>query len=190
MRNAFNGIATDEECFNAELGGGVHLDNFGYVELFKQCAQAIKEKCGGSTFVDLGGGMGAYSLNMKRLGYDVTYIDASKHHFDYVKARNAADTYHIGDFTKTTFTQDIAGFIEVAEHIEDERLLPFLKDFLKTDWLHFSSTPERNGNDKNWGHINIKPTDTWISTIESSGWTLVDCIAMPTAWSLLFKRNK
>lgn len=190
MKNAFNGTATDQEMFEYEHEIGVHLDNPQYVELFEQTARWIKEKCGGKSFVDIGGGVGAYSLNMKRLGYEVTYIDASKQHIDYVKARGVADYYYHVDINEVVYTQDIAALIEVAEHIEDEHLIELFAHCIKTDWLHFSSTPHTSDIDDKIGHVNIKPTDQWIKIIELSGWSLAGRTELPNTWSLLFKRNK
>ena len=62
--NAFNGTMTDEQCFNHELSIGVDLDNETYTNLFKQTAKEILEITGAKTFLDCGGGVGAYTQAM------------------------------------------------------------------------------------------------------------------------------
>lgn len=191
--NAFNGTMTDEQCFNHELSIGVDLDNDTYVNLFKQTAKEILEITQAKTFLDCGGGVGAYTKSMLEQGLDCTYVDLSKIHGEYVSKRlvkNENQTLHIyiKDFTTQKFKMfDLVASIEVMEHIEDDKLKPFLKN-IKCKYFHFSSTPNKTDFDDAWGHINIKSEEEWIALFNECGFTLDRKISLPTSWSLLFKK--
>jgi 2-polyprenyl-3-methyl-5-hydroxy-6-metoxy-1,4-benzoquinol methylase len=192
--NAFVGTLNDKDCFNTELNAGIHLDNESYMELFKQTAQEIVKITGAKTFLDCGGGMGAYTLAMLEMGADCTYVDLNQHHVEYVGKRlkpiHDAQTLLIyqNDFTACTFKKfDVVASIEVMEHIPDAMLIPFLKN-IKCDYFHFSSTPHTTDYDEEWGHINIKQEDEWIELFTKCGFTLHSKVGQPTPWSLIFTK--
>lgn len=193
MKNAFNGTMNDEDCFNHELSLGIDLDNDSYVNLFNQTAKAIVSITGAKTFLDCGGGMGAYTKAMLEQGLNCTYVDLSKLHGEYVTRKitrndNTTLQVFIKDFTTTKWkTFDLVASIEVMEHIEDEKLIPFLTN-IKCKYFHFSSTPNKTDFDEAWGHINIKSEDEWIALFEKCGFKLDRKMSLPTSWSLLFKR--
>ena len=142
--NAFGGTLNDQDCFDTELNAGIHLDNESYVNLFKQTAEEIVKITGAKTFLDCGGGMGAYTKAMLEQGLDCTYVDLNQHHVEYVGKRlkpihdaQTLNIYH-NDFTACTFKKfDLVASIEVMEHIPDAQLIPFLTK-LKCDYFHFS----------------------------------------------------
>ena len=191
--NAFNGTMNDEQCFNHELSLGVDLDNDSYVNLFQQTAKEIVSITGAKTFLDCGGGMGAYTKAMLEQGLDCTYVDLSKLHGEYVSKRlvkQGEQTLHIyiKDFTTTKWkTFDLVASIEVMEHIEDDKLISFLTN-LNCKYFHFSSTPNKTDFDEAWGHINIKSEDEWIALFEQCGFKLDRKMSLPTSWSLLFAK--
>jgi 2-polyprenyl-3-methyl-5-hydroxy-6-metoxy-1,4-benzoquinol methylase len=193
MKNAFNGTMNDEDCFNHELSLGIDLDNDSYVNLFNQTAKEIVTITGAKTFLDCGGGMGAYTKAMLEQGLNCTYVDLSKLHGEYVTKRlvkQDAQTLHIyiKDFTTQKWkTFDLVASIEVMEHIEDEKLIPFLTN-LKCKYFHFSSTPNKTHFDEKWGHINIKSEEEWIALFEQCGYKLDRKMSLPTTWSLLFTK--
>jgi 2-polyprenyl-3-methyl-5-hydroxy-6-metoxy-1,4-benzoquinol methylase len=95
---------------------------------------------------------------------------------------------YIKDFTTQKFkTFDLVACIEVMEHIEDVKLIPFLKN-IKCKYFHFSSTPNVTDFDKEWGHINIKSEEQWIELFETCGFKLERKLNLPTTWSLLFTK--
>jgi 2-polyprenyl-3-methyl-5-hydroxy-6-metoxy-1,4-benzoquinol methylase len=193
MKNAFNGTMNDEDCFNHELSLGIDLDNDSYVNLFNQTAKEIVSITGAKTFLDCGGGMGAYTKAMLEQGLNCTYVDLSKLHGEYVTKRlvkQDVQTLHIyiKDFTTQKWkTFDLVASIEVMEHIEDEKLIPFLTN-LKCKYFHFSSTPNKTDFDEKWGHINIKSEEEWIALFEQCGYKLDRKMSLPTTWSLLFTK--
>ena len=192
--NAFGGTLNDQDCFDTELNAGIHLDNESYVNLFKQTAEEIVKITGAKTFLDCGGGMGAYTKAMLEQGLDCTYVDLNQHHVEYVGKRlkpihdaQTLNIYH-NDFTACTFKKfDLVASIEVMEHIPDAQLIPFLTN-LQCDYFHFSSTPHTTDYDKEWGHINIKTEQRWINLFEKCGFTPYQRIGQPTSWSLLFTK--
>lgn len=192
--NAFGGTWDDEKCFNHEHSLGINLDNESYVNLFRETAKEIMRITNAKTFLDCGGGMGAYTFAMIEQGANCTYVDLNKHHVDYVGKRlkpihdaQTLKVYH-KDFTASTFKKfDVVASIEVMEHIEDKHLISFLTK-LKCNYFHFSSTPNTTDYDEEWGHINIKQEHEWIELFEKCGFTLHSKISYPTSWSLLFTR--
>lgn len=192
--NAFGGTLNDQDCFDTELNAGIHLDNDSYVNLFKQTAEEIVKTTGAKTFLDCGGGMGAYTKAMLEQGLDCTYVDLNQHHVEYVGKRlkpiHDAQTLLIyaKDFTKQTFKKfDLVASIEVMEHIPDAQLIPFLTK-LKCDYFHFSSTPHTTDYDAEWGHINIKSEEEWVALFEKCGFIFWQRLSHPTSWSLLFTK--
>ena len=192
--NAFGGTLDDQKCFNHENDLGINLDNESYVNLFRQTAKEIVKITGAKTFLDCGGGMGAYTKAMLEEGLDCTYVDLNEHHIKYVRKRlkplndqQSLDIYD-DDFTACVFKKfDLVASIEVMEHIPDAQLIPFLTK-LKCDYFHFSSTPHTTDYDKEWGHINIKTEQRWINLFEKCGFTPYQRIGQPTSWSLLFTK--
>ena len=185
--NSFNGNWEDHECFIWEMKNGIHLENRHFVDMYTLVASQICELVNPRDFTDLGGGVGAYSRAMKYRGIHTVYYDANIHHLEYANNHNVADRYFFADFTKQQIEGDLVACIEVMEHIEDERLEPFLKR-LNCNFFHFSSTPHTNPMDADWGHINIKQEHEWIELFEKCGFTFVQKLDRPTNWSLLFSK--
>ena len=191
--NAFNGTMTDKECFDHELSIGVDLDNQTYTELFKSTAKEILQITGAKTFLDCGGGVGAYTQAMLEHNVECTYVDLSKIHGEYVTRKitrndNSTLQVFIKDFTTQQWkTFDLVASIEVMEHIPDAKLIPFLAN-LKCKYFHFSSTPHTTDYDAEWGHINIKSEEEWVALFEKCGFKFDRAISLPTSWSLLFTK--
>ena len=191
--NAFNGTMTDKECFDHELSIGVDLDNQTYTELFKSTAKEILQITGAKTFLDCGGGVGAYTQAMLEHNVECTYVDLSKIHGEYVTRKitrndNSTLQVFIKDFTTQQWkTFDLVASIEVMEHIPDEKLIPFLTN-LKCKYFHFSSTPDKTDFDEKWGHINIKSEEEWVALFEKCGFIFWQRLSYPTSWSLLFTK--
>lgn len=183
--NSFGGTWDDEKCFTKEIEWNIHLDSKEYVQLFDATANMIKEIITPISFVDLGGGMGGYTQAM--LPIPTTYYDCNKFHHKYVTERLSDANCILGDFTKETIEADLIACIEVMEHIEDKKLIPFLKK-VKCKYFHFSSTPNTTDFDSEWGHINIKTESEWIALFESCGFKFDRKLTLPTPWSLLFTK--
>ncbi len=185
--NSFNGNWNDRTCFEWEMANGITLENPGFVRMYEATAKVISELIPFEKFTDLGGGVGAYSKAMRDIGKEVHYYDANIHHHEYASERRVANRYHYGDFTNMKITGDLIAMIEVAEHIADEKLIPFLTR-VECNYFHFSSTPLTNKMDADWGHINIKQEPEWIALFESCGFKFLQKVQYPTYWSLLFTK--
>lgn len=186
--NAFNGTMTDEECFSHEQSIGVNLENDSYVELFRSTAKEILSITKAKSFIDLGGGVGAYTKAMLEQGVECTYYDLSKIQHKYASERLGLKEMYCDDFTTKKLPKvDLMASIEVMEHIEDAKLIPFLKS-AQCNYFHFSSTPERTDFDEQWGHINIKSESEWIELFTKCGLKFEQKISLPTTWSLLFSK--
>ena len=185
--NSFNGNWNDAKCFEWEMAKGISLENPGFVKLYEATAKTIADLIPFEKFTDLGGGVGAYSKAMRGLGKQVEYYDGNIHHHEYASERRAANTYHYGDFTKMIIRGDLVAMIEVAEHINDNDLIPFLTR-VECNYFHFSSTPHPHKMDADWGHINIKQEPEWIALFESCGFKFLQKVQVPTYWSLLFTK--
>jgi 2-polyprenyl-3-methyl-5-hydroxy-6-metoxy-1,4-benzoquinol methylase len=185
--NSFNGNWNDRTCFEWEMANGIKLENPGFVRMYEATAKVISELIPFEKFTDLGGGVGAYSKAMRDIGKEVHYYDANIHHHEYASERRAANRYHYGDFTNMKITGDLVAMIEVAEHISDEKLIPFLTR-VECNYFHFSSTPHTNKMDADWGHINIKSEWEWIDLFKSCGFKFMQKVEVPTYWSLLFTK--
>jgi 2-polyprenyl-3-methyl-5-hydroxy-6-metoxy-1,4-benzoquinol methylase len=170
--NSFGGTWNNQQCFDYEMRNGIHLDNLSFVNMYEDVVNEITTLLDIRTHTDLGGGVGAYCLAMKKKGIKTIYYDLNEHHYEYAHERNVADEYHICDFTTKKIKADFVSCIEVMEHIEDDKLKPFLAN-LKCNYFHFSSTPHYSNFDKEWGHINIKPVAHWVDLFEQCGFTLL-----------------
>lgn len=185
--NSFGGSWDDKKCFNKELEWNIHLDDMGYVNLFKSTAEYIIPMCHPKEFVDLGGGMGGYSLAMRDKGVSVRYYDQNKFHYEYYVDRVLNTIAYNCDFTEEKIQGDLVASIEVFEHIPDSKLIPFLMD-LQCNYFHFSSTPNTSELDKEWGHINIKNRHQWIDLFQLCGFRFERDLMMPTPWAMLFSK--
>jgi hypothetical protein len=58
------------------------------------------------------------------------------------------------------------------------------------NYFHFSSTPNTETWDAEWGHINIKQEPAWIKFFAQHNYELISKIMVPTSWALLFKKTK
>lgn len=185
--NSFGGNWNDAQCFQWELANGISLENEGFVNLYTATAKTIADIVQFNKFTDLGGGVGAYSKAMRELGKEVHYYDGNIHHHEYASEHKVANVYHYGDFTKMVIRGDLVAMIEVAEHIHDAQLVPFLQR-VECNYFHFSSTPHTHKMDADWGHINLKQEHEWIALFELCGFELLQKMQLPTMWSLLFKK--
>jgi len=185
--NSFNGNWNDAKCFQWEMDNGITLENVGFVKLYEATAKTIADLIPFEKFTDLGGGVGAYSKAMRDIGKQVEYYDGNILHHEYASERRVANRYYYGDFTKMIIRGDLVAMIEVAEHINDNDLIPFLTK-VECNYFHFSSTPHTNKMDADWGHINIKSEWEWVDLFKSCGFKFMQKVEVPTYWSLIFTK--
>jgi hypothetical protein len=185
-RNSFNGTWNDAKCFEHEMKLSINMDNEGYVSMFENTAKKIREITNAKSFTDCGGGMGVYAYANRDILNK--YYDLSPLHCEYASKYIPKEKIIQGDFTTLKIDEkELVSSIEVMEHIEDEKLIPFLKN-LECKYFHFSSTPHKTDFDIEWGHINIKQENEWIKLFEDCGFKYHSNVDLPTSWSLLFSK--
>jgi hypothetical protein len=195
---------TDKEFFDWEIEHGLYPggSNKGFYEVHEKLAKFILEFHAGyiDTHLDLGGGNSPLTYILQEYGIEATLCELNQYSID-LQEKYGVKRWIKEDFTQAKFTfeqkYDFITSIEVFEHIEDEKLLPFIADLAnQCKYFLFSSTPHKDTPefDEQWGHVNIKLTIEWINLFEKNGFELMkketeylqnNCI--PTTWTLMFK---
>ncbi len=190
------GSYTDEQFFNHEMETGVRYENIGYRNLMSNCAKKIIEVTGSSSFLEIGFGTGVLLKELSTQSIITHGIDPMKVHYSYVKKLFpdlATSIYQVGieDFYPTQ-AYDCIVSVEVFEHIEDDLLIPNLKritDYCK--YFVFTSTPHIDPEfDEQWGHVNIKSKEEWVSIFEYCGMSYERDFPYPVDWGLLFVNDE
>jgi 2-polyprenyl-3-methyl-5-hydroxy-6-metoxy-1,4-benzoquinol methylase len=190
VENSSGGTLNDADFLKYEIQSGVSLENPAYIKLFEDTLREVTAVYDFASFCDLGSGVGAFPQVVALSGREAVAYDANRHHYDYFRKHGSNEVaYRVQDFTKGIIGQfDLCACIEVAEHIPDEKLLPFLKTLHNhAGHFLFSSTSEKTEWDEGWGHINIKTQQEWISLFASFGWRLIANFNVPNHWTKLFK---
>ena len=187
--NASGGTINDEDFLKAEIASGVSFENPDYIRLFEHTLNEVLRHIDFATFCDIGTGIGVFPHVIARSGRDAVGYDLNAQHERYFKKNgDVGVSFRVADFTKGIVGKyDLLSCIEVAEHIPDEKLLPFLATLHNHGKaLLFSSTSERTENDAAWGHINMKDQSEWVRLFASFGWELKSAMRNPNNWTKLF----
>lgn len=190
--NSSGGTINDEDFLKAEIASGVSFENPDYLRLFDDTLRDVLKIMDFTTFCDLGTGIGVFPHVVAESDRYAVGYDANHFHERYFKRHgNGGVSFRVADFTQGIVGQyDLIACIEVAEHIPDEKLLPFLATLHNHGKaLLFSSTSERTDNDAGWGHINIKEQAEWVALFEGFGWSLKATMDKPNHWTKLFVYN-
>ncbi|NCA21093.1 MAG: methyltransferase domain-containing protein [Crocinitomicaceae bacterium] len=174
-------MISEKEFLKAELEMGIDPFNEGFINLCNATADAIINEVKFETILDYGAGVGAYSDAFYKKGYNVVSYEYFKEHREYM----AEKLPHL-TIVQKPITTDLMLFIEVAEHMTDRQIL-FLFKKIKPTYILFSSTPNTTDWDADWGHINIKTSEQWISMFDKLGYEFIKEMPFPTTWSKLFK---
>lgn len=158
------------------------IDNPEFVALAQEVCDYISQYHPKSV-IDFGCGTGVYSEVLRRNGINVFAQDIFKSHRDYCR-----QNYPELKIIATPKEAELMLFIEVAEHMTNEEIkLAIFK--ISPEFILFSSTPETDENDEQWGHINIKQEEEWISFWEELGYKWIHKPKTPTLWALMLKRK-
>jgi tellurite methyltransferase len=108
----------------------------------------------GSSAIDFASGLGANSIYLAELGYDVTAIDISDVAIDYLKeqasSRNVRISAKLADLTKeSTDLTNTQYDLAVMTYFLDRSLFPCLKQTIKPDGYLFFETYYENESTKN-----------------------------------------
>lgn len=83
--------------------------------------QFLTKECRGKSVLDIGGGCGAYSLELKKLGYEPTVVDINAEALNAAK-NNGLDTRCVSaEETLDEKSSDTVLLIEVLEHVDDPK---------------------------------------------------------------------
>lgn len=195
---------TDKEFFDWEMEHGLYPGghNKGFYEVHNKLAQFIINFHAGyvDSHLDLGGGNSPLTKILQDNGIDATLCELNPYSIE-LQENYGVKKWIKEDFTQAEFTfkrkYDFITSIEVFEHIEDGKLLPFISTLAKhCEYFLFSSTPNKDTPefDEQWGHVNIKQTFEWIKLFEDNDFEWMpqetaylqrNCI--PTTWTLMFK---
>ena len=175
-------MITDKEFLEKELEIGVGFHNPIFLNLATSTAEQLDIEF--KTVLDYGAGTGVYADAFHKKGYDVSVYEIWKAHTDYIK-KNAP---HL-KIVKKPITTDLMLFIEVAEHMTDKEL-DSLFSKIKPRYILFSSTSQKTDYDAEWGHINVKPQDEWVTYFDKLNYNLIKNYGCPTSWTKLFQYDK
>lgn len=194
---------TDREFFDLEIEHGFYPGgSTDFYEVHEKLAKFIiqhKPKI----HADLGGGNSPLTKILQDNGIEADLFEKNPYSCNLQKIYGVNFVVQVdfieklNEWCKVSFPYDSITAIEVFEHIEDEKLLPFVSELANScKYFIFSSTPNKDTPefDEQWGHINIKSTNEWVRIFESNDFELLkeetkylqkNCI--PTTWTLMFK---
>jgi len=172
---------TEQEFLERELEMGISPDNARFVNLAKKTVNQIKD-LSHLKAIDFGAGVGVYSNEFQKAGFNVLAQDISKAHRDFVK-KSFPDLKVIAKPAKA----DLMLFIEVAEHMTDEEIVKAI-EAIDPKYILFSSTSKKTEFDIEWNHINVKPQTEWITFWESMGYKVKQPLKYPTSWTMLLEK--
>jgi 2-polyprenyl-3-methyl-5-hydroxy-6-metoxy-1,4-benzoquinol methylase len=196
---------TDKQFFDWEIDHGLYPggSNRGFYEVHEKLADFILSTHVGNvdTHLDLGGGNSPLTKILQNNGVNAHLIELNQYSCDLQKKYGTENVFNI-DFCANGLTNkyDVITSIEVFEHTEDRKLIPFISKLANhCEYFIFSSTPHKDTPefDEQWGHVNIKTEKQWIRLFEVSGFHLLpvqseylqkNCI--PTTWTLMFKSKR
>lgn len=184
---------TNEEFFNYNKEHGWTQENPDWVRGQDEISKYLLEIVKAQTVFDLGCGTGGLLESLIKKNVVCMGVDSNPLNKEFFDKRNPGNEHRfLCDMAQNVAPGnhfDVVFCCEVFEHIPDEineRILAIWRE--KCSFFVFSSTPYTTtpSFDNSWGHINVKPTDHWITFFEQRGFKLVQRLDYPTKWSLLF----
>jgi 2-polyprenyl-3-methyl-5-hydroxy-6-metoxy-1,4-benzoquinol methylase len=160
---------------------GISLDNPAFMDLAKNTVAQLNGY--GSSILDYGCGVGAYSKAAMEFGFDTYAYEKFKSHKEYLK-KNLPELKLVTKLKQV----DIFMFIETAEHMTDNQIILIFEQ-IEPKWILFSSTSQRIPEwDEQWGHINIKDQPEWDDFFLKLGYRLHKHLTLPTEWSKMYEK--
>jgi len=182
-----------KEFHDTGIAAGITPDNPAYKSLHYGLGRWIIDRFKPSATLEIGCGVGTLLEYLLDHGVRSIGMDINPYEKSFFEKRNfqwAAYYFlrSLGEYnTDVPGCFDLLISIECFEHIADEDILKAMP-YLARNCRHFlfSSSPQKEGLDPKWGHINIKTEEEWTEFF--SPWFVLDSkLHNPTPWTLLFK---
>lgn len=192
---------TDKQFFDWEIEHGLYPGghNKGFYAVHEKLARFILSR-NIETHLDLGGGNSPLTKILQDKGVEASLIELNPYSVQLQRNYGTLNVYELDFCANGLYGKyDIITSIEVFEHIDDKKLLPFIADLANhCKYFIFSSTPYLDpAFDEQWGHVNIKSIDQWIELFKANGFELMvdetvhlQSNTIPTTWVLMFKSLK
>lgn len=184
---------TDQEFFEYGKTHGWTQLNSDWIKGQEKTAKLLTETLGAKSVLDIGCGTGALIEVLLNQGVVAMGVDSNPYNKEFFVRRNPkfgpmfiqgnAQDFRPGEYF------DAVVSIETFEHMPDEVCTQVLYNVWdKCKWFLFTSTPYHSTPDfdRQWGHINVKPTEHWIKFFEERGFKLFQRLDWPTKWAVLF----
>lgn len=190
----------EQRFFDYALVNGHIQENPMYANGHHQVADWLIKKLDINSAIEFGCGPGPMLEQFLRNNVDAIGIEINDHFIEYFKTRNPVfaeriikQDFALKDLNELVIdTFDLGVSIEVFEHIDmpEEWWNGFVKKLSGSmKYFYFSSTPFMSSVrfDKQWGHINVRPTKAWIKLFEENGWKFMENPKQVCDWDLLFQ---
>lgn len=182
------------DYYQGQIDMGFTTVHYGsLVALHQGGAMYIKNELGADSVFEFGSGLGFFLSSAKNIGLDATGYGIDERERAFVLSKGIdPERYILGkrhEF-KLDRRYDCAYCVEVAEHIEDDELLPIFTELAANcQYLYFTSTPHPTTPEEDlaWGHINLKDADGWKSFLGKCGWEFLSNQTQVTGWGMVFK---
>ena len=146
---------------------------------------------------EFGSGLGFFLSACQRIGlYNHVGYDINPYERDFAISKGIdPGRYLLGDFARLKISKyDAIYSTEVFEHMVDGELNAVLPKLYKAcnKYFYFTSTPFTSTIpewDIEWGHINLKQKDEWITLFKSHGFDYLQDATDVCSWGLLFVKN-
>jgi 2-polyprenyl-3-methyl-5-hydroxy-6-metoxy-1,4-benzoquinol methylase len=186
---------TDEEFFNYTHEHRWNQDYEQYRKGMHGVCEWLHNEFQPSKILELGCGPGAMmEWFLDNRVPQVIGIELNPYFKNYFSKRNPhyKDYMIVGSFLDMEIdgVMDLGISIEVFEHIEHDKLMPFIERMAKHfKYFYFSSTPYKSTKkfDHDWGHCNIKTHEAWKALFEKNGFEYVSNPQKVIKWDMLFK---
>jgi len=186
--------------FEYALLNGYIQENENYKNGHHAVADWLINKLSPESMIEFGCGPGPMLERFLMSNVPSIGLEINDYFIDYFRERNPvfSDCIMKCDFAMENLDEltiektDLGISIEVFEHIDmpDEWWDSFVRKLSESmKYLYFSSTPYQSSVefDRQWGHVNVRPTEAWVSLFKRNGWNLVEAPGKICAWDLLFE---
>jgi 2-polyprenyl-3-methyl-5-hydroxy-6-metoxy-1,4-benzoquinol methylase len=182
-------VITDKEFADAFLAT-YNWKNESYINLHLMTARAIKLAFHPDSVLDYGCGIGATVVPLLDMGIDSVGYDPNVYLYEhFIENFPQYKEKFVTNWEQVKEKHfDVFFCCEVMEHMTDEQIIETMKG-VNCETIVFSSTPHKTTpeQDEDWGHINVKSHDEWLTFFKQFGYKFVCPMGVPTSWTKVFK---